>query len=357
MVSFNHENFKIKLKFKTLEKGLSKMTSKLALMKQKLREQQEQTSGGNTKSFGPKKLFPHWNDDIIPIGEQARVRFLPDQDQDNTFFWKEKREINLPFPGIKGGEMREFVLKVPCMETWGENCPILAEVRPWWKGDQEDKDLASKYWKKYSYILQGLVCETPAEEEEKPENPIRIFKVNKKIFETIRGALMDDDFEESPDDYQGGTDFVIKKSKQGTFKSYDSSSWSRRSRSLSTEELQDVEKHGLFNLADELGKKPDADELKAIMELFEASLNGDLYDPERFSWMSWRPYGVEQGTKTAGNDIQNIPTNSTPQQTPAEDANDAPWQEPKSETPAADTTSAGENADVAAILAKIRSQA
>ena len=39
---------------------------------------------------------------------------------------------------------------------FGENCPVLAEVRPWYK-DETLKEMANKYWKKRSYIFQGFV--------------------------------------------------------------------------------------------------------------------------------------------------------------------------------------------------------
>jgi len=54
----------------------------------------------------------------------------------------------------------------------------------------------------------------------------------------------------------------------------------------------------LFNLNDFLPKKPDAEALNAIFEMFEASVDGQLYDPARFG-QYYRPYGVDAPTTGA----------------------------------------------------------
>ena len=63
----------------------------------KLAEQEKKTSGGGTVSDNA--IFPFWN---IPEGTTSTLRFLPDSDENNTFFWVERAMIKLPFPGIKG---------------------------------------------------------------------------------------------------------------------------------------------------------------------------------------------------------------------------------------------------------------
>ena len=53
-----------------------------------------------------------------------------------------------------------------------------------------------------------------------------------------------------------------------------------------------IEKHGLFNLADFLPKKPNEVELKVIKEMFEASVDGEPYDPERWG-AYFKPAGFQ----------------------------------------------------------------
>jgi len=48
---------------------------------------------------GDNAVYPFWNN---PEGSSATLRFLPDGDETNDFFWLERLIIKLPFPGVKG---------------------------------------------------------------------------------------------------------------------------------------------------------------------------------------------------------------------------------------------------------------
>lgn len=296
----------------------------LAEIRAKLLAQEEKKSG-NTKSTGggDNTIFPHWN---IPEGSTATVRFLPDGDETNTFFWVERQMINLEFPGVAGGdEHKPVTVKVPCMEMWNETCPVHTEIRPWFK-DPNLEDLARKYWKKRSYIFQGFVTDDGGLDEEAPENPIRRFVISPQIYKAISSALMDPDFPELPTDYEAGTDFKINKTKNGQYANYNTSTWARRERSLNQEERDAIATHGLFNLSEFLPKKPNAEELQAIAEMFEASVDGQLYDPER--WADYyRPYGVDKPQSSAPRAATPAPAAPAPAAAPApvaEEVEDTP---------------------------------
>tara|TARA_B110000091_G_scaffold47513_1_gene52023 strand:- start:227 stop:751 length:525 start_codon:yes stop_codon:yes gene_type:complete len=156
----------------------------LAEIRAKLKEQ-EANSGGNRNSGGDNAIYPFWN---IKEGESVTMRFLPDGNADNTFFWKERLVIKLPFAGVKGEtDSRPVQVQVPCMEMYGESCAILNEVRGWFK-DASLEDMGRKYWKKRSYIFQGFVNDNPISEDS-PENPIRRFIIGPQIFQIIKAAL------------------------------------------------------------------------------------------------------------------------------------------------------------------------
>jgi hypothetical protein len=168
------------------------------------------------------------------------------------------------------------------MEMWGETCPILSEVRPWFK-DKSLEEQGRKYWKKRSYLFQGFVGESAFKEEGKtPENPIRRFIIGSQIFNIVKAALLDPDMEEIPTDFLRGTDFRITKTSKGGYADYSTSNWARRERALSEEENAAIKQYGTFNLKDFLPKKPGEVELKVMMEMFEASVNGEAYDAERW---------------------------------------------------------------------------
>ena len=265
----------------------------LAEIRAKLLEQETRTTSTRSTGGGDNAIFPHWN---IPEGSSATLRFLPDADESNTFFWKERQMVRLEFPGIKGhDEHKPVTIQVPCVEMWGDSCPIHAEIRPWFK-DPAMEDMGRKYWKKRSYIFQGFVTQSDLEEDSVPENPIRRFVISPQIFKIISQALMDPDFPEIATDYEAGTDFRIMKSTKGQYADYSTSNWVRRERSLNQEERDAINTNGLFTLNDFLPKKPDADSLNAIFEMFEASVDGQLYDPERFADF-YRPYGLDAPAK------------------------------------------------------------
>jgi hypothetical protein len=234
-------------------------------------------------------------------GQSATLRFLPDANTKNTFFWAERAMIRLPFNGIKGEmESKQVMVQVPCVEMWGESCPVLAEVRTWFK-DKSLEDMGRKYWKKRSYIFQGFVRENPLSEDKSPENPIRRFIIGPQLFTLIKGALMDPELEELPTDTMRGLDFRITKTSKGGFADYNSSKWARKESALTEAEQAAVEKHGLFDLSTFLPKKPTEVEMKVIKEMFEASVDGQPYDTERWG-QYFRPAGVQAPGGAKGGD-------------------------------------------------------
>jgi hypothetical protein len=238
-----------------------------------------QQSQAATVSTGDNAIFPHWN---IAEGTTTTVRFLPDGDQSNTFFWIERAMIKLPFAGVKGETSSKPVqVQVPCMEMWNESCPILTEVRPWFK-DKSLEDMGRKYWKKKSYLFQGFVIDTKLQEDKTPENPIRRFIIGSQIFNIVKNALMDSEIEELPTDYVRGLDFKITKTSKGGYADYSTSNWARRERALGAEERAAIDQYGLYNLKDFLPKKPSDVELKVIKEMFEASVDGEAFDMDRW---------------------------------------------------------------------------
>jgi hypothetical protein len=269
----------------------------LAEIRARLAEQAQKSGGSNT-STGDNAIYAHWN---IPEGTSASMRFLPDGDDTNTFFWRERQMIRIEFPGVKGqDENKKVIVQVPCVEMWNETCPVHATIRPWFK-DPNMETLGRKYWKKRSYVFQGFVVNSPMEESSVPENPVRRFIISPQIFTLIKQALMDPDMEELPTDYMRGTDFRLNKTQKGGYADYSTSGWARKERGLNEVELQAIATHGLFNLNDFMPKRPGVDEVRAIMEMFEASVDGQLYDPEKWSKF-YRPSGVQltASASTAG---------------------------------------------------------
>lgn len=274
---------------------------------------QTQKSEGKSSGGGDRAFYPFWN---TPEGKTALIRFLPDGDPDNSFFWVERLIIRLPFQGIKGEHNNEVTVQVPCMEMYGKTCPILAETRPWWKDDSL-QDLARKYWKKKSYLFQGFVVDSPFTEEQTPENPIRRFAINSSIFDIIKSSLMNPEMEDLPIDYTSGRDFKLAKTIKGQYANYQTSNWSFKTRSLSDTELSAIDQFGLFNLKEYLPKEPGETELAVIKEMFAASVNDEPYDP--IKWGDYyRPYGsFKSQDSNTSTSTASAPVVPAPKATPA----------------------------------------
>lgn len=327
--------------------------STLASMRQKLLA----TEKPNTGPVFDTANYPFWN---IKPNTTTTFRFLPDGDESNEFFWVEKLVIKLPFNGIKGGESKQVVVNVPCVEMFGKSeypagCPILSEVRTWYKSNDEAmKTTANKYWKKASYIMQGFVRENTVPDDKSPENPIRRVTLNKQLFNLVKAGLMDTDMQNLPTDYEAGTDFKIAKTMKGQYADYGTSSYARRETPLSSDERQALEQYGLSNLSQFLGKKPTADDLKVIKEMFEASVDGEEYDLERWG-NYYRPLGLNKN-----NDGDEIATASAQQETTVNHQ----AQKQTTQTPATQTTNQTDTTkptsdskpNAADILAQIRSR-
>jgi len=315
----------------------------LAEIRAKLKEAETRNSGERTGG-GDNSIYPFWN---LKEGQEATLRFLPDGNENNTFFWAERAMIKLPFAGIKGeSESKSVTVQVPCMEMYGDTCPILAEVRGWFK-DPALEDMGRKYWKKRSYIFQGFVVEDGLKEEKKPENPIRRFIIGPQIFTSIRAALVDPELEDLPTDFLHGLDYRMKKGTKGGYADYSTSSWARRERPLDDAEQAAIKQHGLFNLSDFLPKKPGEVELKVMKEMFEASVDGEPYDMERWG-QYFKPAGMSQET---GDPVKQTPKASAPV---AHDEDEAPAPVAKATPAPAAESSGGDRAQD--ILAMIRNR-
>jgi hypothetical protein len=324
----------------------------LAEIRARIAAQENKQQKGAAGASSDNAIYPHWNMDE---GTTATVRFLPDANSSNTFFWVERQIIKLPFNGVKGDPaVKQVQVQVPCVEMYGDACPILAEVRPWYK-DETLKEMANKYWKKRSYLFQAFVRQNPLGDDKTPANPIRRLIISPQIFAIIKSSLMDPEMEELPTDYMRGLDFNIKKTSKGGYADYSTSNWARKESALTEAEQAAIEAHGLFNLADFLPKKPNEAELRVIKEMFEASVEGKPYDNERWG-QYYRPYGLEAPAGSTTAEQPASTTNSASVAQPAAESS-PPWDdEPSASTQPVQVPKAASSDKAQDILAMIRAR-
>jgi hypothetical protein len=217
--------------------------------------------------------------------------------------------------------------------------------------------MGRKYWKKKSYLFQGFVVDSKYKEDRTPENPIRRFIIGSQIFNIVKNALMDSEIEELPTDFVRGLDFKIAKTSKGGYADYSTSTWARRERALSDVEQDAIKQHGLFSLKDFLPKKPGEVELKVIKEMFEASVDGEAFDMERWG-QYFKPSGYGSGGDAdSGETVRSTPPASRPAPAAKPKEEDTPPWEGES-TSVQKTASAGSESSsrAADILAMIKSR-
>lgn len=318
-----------------------------------LAKQTKNTGNSETKSTGDNALFPFWE---TPMGEKSVVRFLPDGDPNNPLFWRERMVIKLPFNGVEGGQYPSTKLvevQVPCIQMFGRQCPITTDIAPLWDTDQ--RSVAQTYYRKVSYLYQGLVVNASFEEKDKPENPIRRFTLTPQVQKIIDASLLDADMP-LPVDYVNGLDFTFNKTPNGQYASWSTSNWARRERALTESELLAIQENGLFNLGDYLGREPDEDEMAIIMEMYRDSRAGLPFDAEKYGEHGFRAFPAKKF-----NDTPAAPaTQTTGYVAPAAQSNGYQQatqevrQEVRQETPTEQSSGAKPAQDINALLASIR---
>jgi len=169
---------------------------------------------------------------------------------------------------------------------------------------------------------------------------------------------MDPELEELPTDILRGLDFRITKGSKGGFADYNGSKWARKESALTEAEQAAIEKFGLYDLSTFLPKKPGDVELKVIKEMFEASVDGQPYDTERWG-AYFRPAGVQAPAGSgAGSNADDEPSSTTP----APVAKSAPvaetpaWEDEEPSTASAPVATAKPAQKAEDILAMIRAR-
>lgn len=225
--------------------------------------ERQQTEG----SFG--EYYPFWN---MKTGEQCIVRFLPDANPDNPLgFLVEKIMHTLYIDGQKKS--------IPCMAMYGEPCDICKVSQDFYKAG--DKINGKKYWKNRQHIAQVQVISDPLEPNketgENHEGKVHKITLTFQIFNVIKEAFESGELDDDPSSFEGGYDFVIKKTQQGDHAAYVvGTKFKSKARSLEDEEIAFVKEH-MIDLSTMLPKKPEAIKVRAMLD---AALTGKSVDED-----------------------------------------------------------------------------
>ena len=289
----------------------------------------------NTAAGGGKQnnYYPFFK---MPDDSTARIRFLPDANEDNPLgFMIEKVTHQLKV----NGENKT----VACLASYGEECPVCKVSKEYY--DAGDKVNGKLYWKKKNYLAQAMIMEDPIIEKghENAVGKVKIFSIGYSIFKIIKDSFESGELDVAPFAYEGGTDFLIKKTKQGEFASYTLSKFARKSSDLTEEEIE-VADAGIVDLSTLLSKKP---ELSAVEGILMAALTGKAYNDG-------------EGDDEDDNDSMKAMAASFKKGTPAKapaasEDDDTPVQRVATPAPAA-ASDEDEDAEAVALLAELKAK-
>lgn len=212
--------------------------------------------GTTNKPQAPSNYFPFF---AMQDGDQSTIRFLPDADAANPLgFLVEKRTHVLKVNG------RDKT--VPCLKMYGKTCPVCNVSSQYYNNG--DRNLGKKYYRKIQHIGQALVTATavvPKEGDDKFEGTVRLVQISPQIHKVIQEAIMSGDLEDNPCDFLDGTNFVIKKDKQGDYSSYSFSKFARRSTPLDEDTIEYC-KTQMKDLSTLIPAEPPLEEIEAWLE-------------------------------------------------------------------------------------------
>jgi hypothetical protein len=263
----------------------------------------------NSSSNSNWKLFyQFWK---IPDDSTAIVRFLPDKDDGNPLnFLVENLHHELTING-----KRETV---PCMSMYGHKCPICELSRKYY--DDENEEMGKKYYKKKSYVGQVIVVESPIDHDQ--TQLVKLIEFGPAVFKAIHAGFKSGDLDEVPYEFKGGYNFRIKKTKNGQYASYSTSSFAPKASDLEDDLISSLELYDLKQY-----RTPEID-----MAKLEAMLVADM----------------------TGTSVEDAEADDAPASTPAPKAEVST---PKVETPAPKEEVASEGgSSAAAVLARLRSR-
>jgi len=223
---------------------------------------------GPRENFQSNNYYPFWN---MKPGQRTVIRFLPDLDAKNPRgFLVEKVFHTLTI----NGKPRS----VPDLSMYGEEDPISKLSQQYYAAG--DKINGKKYWRKKQYLAQAIIVEDPLpadpETGETHQGKVRIVTLGYQIYNLIKEAFanVDEPFLNDPDDFEGGYDFIIKKTEQGEYSTYIvGTKFMSRPRPLTDEELV-AAKEGMVELKTLLPKNPGVEKVQALLD---AHINGGEY--------------------------------------------------------------------------------
>lgn len=240
--------------------------SRIDALKAKLVAEKEKKEKGGTNFSND--IYPFW---VMATGDSARVRILPDKNEDNDYiFFVDRLEHTISL----NGEDK----KIPCRSMYGEDCPICELSRKYYKEEGKGSKNGKYFYRKKTSILRVLVQDDPLEPNKETGETFEGKVVNTQfgyqLMEKIKEQISNDDLGDFTD-FKDGFDFIIKKTPQGDYGTYSvGSQFARKPTELDDETIAKIE---LIDLSTLLPKDLGYEK---VHNMLQAHISGDEYEDD-----------------------------------------------------------------------------
>lgn len=227
-----------------------------------------------------KDFFPFWK---ANVGTTTTVRFLPDLDEENPMgYIVENLTHELYINGKK-----EIIA---CGKMHGDTCPICDHASSLY--EKEDKINGKKFYRKKNYIGQVLVLNTPIEHDQTVL--VKLIEFGPALFKQHQSAFTSGDLEEAPYEFKGGYDYRIRKTQDGQFASYATSSFAPKQSDVSGEVIAEM------TLYDLKTRRAPAVSLETLKLKLQAAITGGNSAPAAQNKASPGTNGTSQQPSESG---------------------------------------------------------
>lgn len=286
-------------------------------------------------------IFIHWK---IPVNGSCVLRFIPFEDPRSLGYWTERKMIPVTF--IDPDDDTKLVhYDIPCLEMYHKTgevyCPALQPVRDLYSeakelksvGNTQDSErihgIAGAHWLKFTAYYQGWVIKPGYEEENTPENPIRIFPLTKQIHKVIYNSVFKNEIDpydklptgeytvddvhlamNLPDDYPDddlqrlwerfhGRNFNVQRLETGEAdkkqNKWDGANtgWARDPQPLTEEQLSSIEEYGLHDLGKRLPERPSDAAYEVMVEMVKTSIARLMGTDDGYWNKEWEIEGIK----------------------------------------------------------------
>lgn len=221
-----------------------------------LKQETEKKTGEFSQN---RDIYPFWN---MPVGAVARIRILPDANENNPrIFYEYKYNHSLLIKGKKRN--------VQCLSQYGEKCPICELSRAFYKDQGKESKDGKFFYRKKSALVNILVLDDPlppdTETGETYKGKVTKTILGNQLLTKMLSSITDvlEPMENDPWDFDNGYDFFIKKGQSGQHATYDvESKFATRSSPIPAEYRESIE---LIDLASCLAPNPGYEKIEALL--------------------------------------------------------------------------------------------